>query len=129
MSIMISSTTDIKTVIEYLQWIQDNIEEIQDLPDMWVKSVDVDLNSGFYEFNELFGLCDNVLCDHLEQQDIDIMCSEWSECADTVTYPCDDREDFVNDVNLYRNPKRLRLIEHCIKYLKTELEKRDAQED
>ena len=126
---MISSTTDIKTVIEYLQWIQDNIKEIQALPDGWVKSVDVDLNSGFYEFDALFGLCDNVLCNHLEQQDIDIMFAEWSECADHVMYPCDDREDFVHDVNLYRNPKRLRLIEHCIKYLKTELEERDAQED
>ena len=57
------------------------------------------------------------------------MFSEWSECSDHPLYPCDDREDFVNDVNLYYNPKRLRLIEHCIKYLRTELEKRDAQED
>lgn len=129
MSIMISSTTDIKTVIEYLQWIQDNIEEIQALPDCPVLSVDVDLTSGFYEFDQTLGLCDNVLCHVLERQDIDGMFRAWSECADHVMYPCDDREDFINDVNLYCNPKRLRLIEHCIKYLQTELEKRDAQED
>lgn len=123
---MISSTTSIKTVIEYLQWIQDNIAGIQALPDMCAEPV---LTSGLWEFDQTLGLCDNVLCNHLEQQDIDIMFAEWSECADTITYPCDDREDFINDVNLYRNPKRLRLIEHCTKYLKTELEKRDAQED
>ena len=126
---MISSTTDIKTVIEYLQWIQDNIEEIQALPDGCAESVDVYLTSGLCEFDPCIGLCDNVLCHRLEQEDIDIMFSEWSECSTSITYPCDDREDFINDVNLYCNPKRLRLIEHCIKYLKTELEKRDAQED
>ena len=126
---MISSTTDIKTVIEYLQWIQDNIEGIQALPDGYAESVDVYLTSGLCEFGPCIGLCDNVLCHCLDQQDIGIMFSEWPECSDHPLYPCDDREDFINDVNLYCNPKRLRLIEHCIKYLQNELEKRDAQED
>lgn len=125
---MITSTTDIKTVIEYLQWIQDNIAEIQAIPSRRVESVDVDLTSGFYEFDQTLGLCDNVLFDHLENTDIEFMFLAWSECESEV-YPCGDRADFIRDLNLYRNPKRLRLIEHCIKYLNTELEKRDAQED
>ena len=126
---MISSTTDIKTVIEYLQWIQDNIEELQAIPDGYSGSVDVYLTSGWWEFRADFGLCDNVLCDHLESHEIGILFNAWPECSDNPVYPCDDREDFVNDVNLYLNPKRLRLIKHCIKYLQDELEKRDAQED
>lgn len=125
---MISSTIDIKTVIEYLQWIQDNIIVIQALEEGCPAAVDVTLSTGVYEFDHTLGLCDNVLSDYLYESEIRYMFLEWPECASKM-YPCDDREYFVNDLNLYCNPKRLRLIEHCIKYLQAELEKRDAQED
>ena len=125
---MISSTIDIKTVIEYLQWIQDNIVGIQTLRDGCSESVDVTLTAGVYEFDHTLGLCDNVLSDYLDESEIKYMFLEWPECGSKI-YPCDDREDFIKDVNLYCNPKRLRLIEHCIKYLQAELEKRNAQED
>ena len=125
---MLSSTTNIKIVIEYLHWIQNNIEMIQELPVVCYDFVEVDLPVGFYEFNQTIGLCDNILFDQLDGREIDTMFLEWSECYNE-TYPCGDRDDFLNDWNLYRNPKRLRLIKHCIKYLQDELEKRDAQED
>mgnify|MGYP005831645473 CR=1 FL=1 len=101
---------------------------IQALPVSWADAVEVDLPVGSYEFRHYFGLCDNILCDQLDDLDIDYMFLDWSECNDEL-YPCGDREDFIKDTNLYLNPKRLRLIEHCIKYLQDELEKRDAQED
>ena len=126
---MLSSTTNIKIVIEYLHWIQNNIQMIQALPVSWADAVEVDLPVGSYEFDHTLGLCDNILFDQLENLDIDNMFLEWSECASSNIYPCGDREDFINGANLYLNPKRLRLIKHCIKYLQDELEKRDAQED
>lgn len=125
---MLSSTTNIKIVIEYLHWIQNNIQMVQALPVSWADAVEVPLPVGSYEFDHTLGLCDNILYDQLEIKDIDIMFLEWPECVNDV-YPCGDREDFCNDVNLYLNPKRLCLIKHCIKYLQDELEKRDAQED
>lgn len=125
---MISSTTNIKIVIEYLHWIQNNIQMIQALPVSWADAVEVDLPVGSYEFDHTLGLCDNILFDQLAGGDIDTMFWDWSECADGM-YPCGDRVDFIKDANLYRNPKRLRLIKHCIKYLQDELERRDAQED
>ena len=125
---MLSSTTNIKIVIEYLHWIQNNIEMIQDMTRKWFDAVEVDLPVGLYEFNPTLGLCDNILFDHLDELEIDTMFLEWAEC-NNERYPCGDRDDFLNDRNLYRNPKRLRLIKHCIKYLQAELEKRDAQED
>lgn len=125
---MLSSTTNIKIAIEYLHWIQNNIQMIQALPISWADAVEVDLPVGPYEFDQAIGLCDNILFDQLEGQDIDNMFETWPECHDLV-YPCGDRVDFIRDANLYRNPKRLRLIKHCIKYMQDELEKRDAQED
>ena len=101
---------------------------IQDLKRSWFDAVEVDLPVGSYEFSHIYGLCDNILSSQLEDVDIEGMFSAWPECVDK-TYPCDDREDFIEDRNLYLNPKRLRLIKHCIKYLQDELEKRDAQED
>lgn len=125
---MLSSTTNIKIVIEYLHWIQNNIEMIQALPSGSCDTTAVDLPVGYYDFRHVNGLCDNILFDHLSIPEIDTMFLEWSEC-NNERYPCGDREDFIDDLNLYRNPKRLRLIKHCIKYLQDELEKRDAQED
>lgn len=125
---MLSSTTNIKIAIKYLHWIQDNIEEIQALPDCGSESLDVDLDSRFYEFSPYFGLCDNALCGELADCDIETMFLAWPECVSKM-YPCGDRIDFLNYANLYCNPKRLELIKHCIKHMQTELEKRDAQED
>ena len=125
---MLSSTTNIKIVIEYLHWVQNNIEMIQELPAVCFDVVEVDLPVGYYEFNQTNGLCGNILFDHLDELEIDTMFLEWSEC-NNERYPCGDRDDFSNDANLYLNPERLRLIKHCIKYLQDELERRDAQED
>ena len=125
---MLSSTTNIKIVIEYLHWIQNNIQMIQALPVSWADAVEVDLPVGSYEFDPTLGLCDNILFDQLDIWDINHMFLDWPESASKI-YPCGDREDFINSANLYLNPKRLRLIKHCIKYPQDELEKRDAQED
>lgn len=127
---MISSTTNIKIAIEYLHWIQSNLDMIQGLPHEYYtyKAVPVDLPVGSYEFQQALGLCDNILMDVLEYEDATDMFVEWPECK-SKTYPCGDHEDFVFDVNLYRNPKRIELIKHCIEYMQDVLEKRDAQED
>ena len=125
---MLSSTSNIKIVIDYLHWIQNNLQMIQAIDDIWFDAVEVDLPVGSYEFSHINGLCDNILFDHLENLDIDNMFLAWSGCVNEI-YPCGDRGDFIEDKNLYLNPKRLRLIKHCIKYMQTELEERDAQED
>lgn len=127
---MLSSTTNIKIAIDYLHWVQSNLDMIQDLPDAWGydSDVPVDLPVGAYEFHQCLGLCDNILNDVLEYEDTVDMFLDWPECK-SKTYPCGDHEDFVEDVNLYNNPKRIELIKHCIKYMQDVLEKRDAQED
>lgn len=127
---MLSSTTNIKIAIEYLHWIQSNLDMIQGLPDEWGYDSDipVDLPVGFYGFQPCEGLCDNILMAVLEYEDTVDMFVDWPEC-NSKTYPCGDHEDFVADVNLYCNPKRIELIKHCIKYMQDVLEKRDAQED
>ena len=131
---MISSTTNIKIAIEYLHWIQSNLGMIQGLPDELYydgdsgSAVPVDLPVGSYEFQQSYGLCDNILMSVLEYEDTVHMFLDCPECK-SKTYPCGDHEDFVEDVNLYNNPKRLELIKHCIKYMQDVLEKRDAQED
>ena len=127
---MLSSTTNIKIAIEYLHWVQSNLDMIQGLPHEYYtyKAVPVDLPVGSYEFQHALGLCDNILMDVLEYEDATDMFADWSGCVSKI-YPCGDHEDFVFDVNLYRNPKRIELIKHCIKYMQDVLEKRDAQED
>lgn len=127
---MLSSTTNIKIAIEYLHWIQSNLTMIQGLPGVYTLTdlVSVDLPVGSYEFHQCLGLCDNILMSVLEYTDTVDMFVEWPECVSKI-YPCGDQEDFVEDVNLYHNPKRIELIKHCIKYMQAELEKRDAQED
>lgn len=128
---MISSTTNIKIAIEYLHWIQSNLDMIQALPDVIdgdYSAVPVDLPVGSYEFEQCFGLCDNILMSVLEYEDTVDMFLDWSECK-SKTYPCGDHEAFCDDRNLYLNPKRIELIKHCIKYMQNVLEKRDAQED
>lgn len=127
---MLSSTTNIKIAIEYLHWIQSNLDMIQGLPAEYDcnNAVPVDLPVGSYEFQQCLGLCDNILMDVLEYSDITDMFLDWPECS-SKTYPCGDSKAFCAEVNLYHNPKRLELIKHCIKYMQDELEKRDAQED
>lgn len=127
---MLSSTTNIKIAIEYLRWIQSNLDMIQGLTNEYYtyNAVPVDLPVGAYEFQQCLGLCDNILNDVLEYEDTTDMFLDWPECTSKI-YPCGDHEDFVADVNLYCNPKRLELIKHCIKYMQDVLEKRDAQED
>lgn len=125
---MLSSTTNIKIAIEYLHWIQSNLDMIQGLPDGYGSAVPVDLPVGSYEFQKCDGLCDNILMDVLEYEDTVDMFLDWPECV-TRTYPCGDHEYFGAYVNMYQYPKRIELIKHCIKYMQDILEKRDAQED
>lgn len=126
---MLSSTTNIKIAIEYLHWIQSNLDRIQGLPDDCEAAPEpVDLPEGSYEFHQCSGLCDNILTSVFDYEDIYDMFLDWPACKSKV-YPCGDRKDFTQDRNLYRNPKRLKLIKHCIKYMQDVLEKRYAQED
>ena len=125
---MLSSTTNIKVAIEYLHWIQSNLDMIQGLPNGAINSTVVALPVGDFTFSTLYGLCDNILEQVLDSYDVEEMFEAWSDNAGAL-YPCGDRIDFLNDRNLYRNPKRIELIKHCIKYMQDVLEKRDAQED
>lgn len=126
---MLTSTTNIKIAIEYLHWIQSNLDMIQGLPDDdETDHVPVDLPVGYFEFHQCDGLCDNILKDVLEYEDTAAMFVDWPDYVHKV-YPCGDREDFTHERNLYHNPKRIELIKHCIKYMQDVLEKRYAQED
>lgn len=125
---MLSSTTNIKIAIEYLHWIQSNLDTIQALPDGAMNYTVVALPVGEFTFSTLYGLCDNILEQVLDCLDVEDMFEAWLDNEGTL-YPCGDRTDFLKDRNLYRNPKRIELIKHCIKYMQDVLEKRDAQED
>ena len=123
-----SSNNDLYSVLLYLQRVLDNLEYIQNVEDPRVSvysdeldEIDTDLC-----FVPELGLCDNVLYRYLSQREIDDLFLSWDGFGGNLTYPCDDREDFINrdSVNLYLNPKRISLIEHIIACINTELELR-----
>ena len=123
-----SSNNDLYSVLLYLQRVLDNLEYIQNVEDPRVSvysdeldEIDTDLC-----FVPELGLCDNVLYRYLSQREIDDLFLSWDGFGGNLTYPCDDREDFINEdsVNLYLNPKRISLIEHIIACLEMELELR-----
>src|SRR5690554_44390 len=95
--VMISSTTNIKVAIEYLHWIQSNLDMIQVLPDgnYCDNVVPVDLPVGSFEFHPCCGLCDNILTSVLEYEDTVDMFVDWPEC-ESKDYPCGDHDDFVD---------------------------------
>ena len=123
-----STTIEIRNTLLYLQWIIENLEYIQNVenPSISIYSDGLDEIDTDLSFTPELGLCDNVLYRYLTQRDIDDMFESWEDFCGNLTYPCDDRADFINEVsvNLYLNPKRLSLIEHIIACLEMELELR-----
>ena len=125
-----SSDNDLRSVLLYLQWVLDNLEYIQNVenPSITMYSDGLDEIDTDLCFVPELGLCDNVLYRYLSQREIDDLFLSWDGFGDNLTYPCDDRADFISrdSVNLYLNPKRISLIEHIIACINTELELRDG---
>ncbi len=123
-----SSDHELMAVLLYLQWVLDNLEYLQNVEnpahtiyDGELEVIGIDLC-----FIPDHGLCDNILSVYLYKREIDAMFEAWDEFSGNLTYPCDDREDFIADdpVNLYLNPKRISLIKHIIACINMELEVR-----
>jgi len=123
-----SNDDEVLAVKRYLQWVLNNLEYLQNVEDPSItiysdvlSAIDSDLS-----FIPDHGLCDNILSLYLYQREIDAMFESWDGFAGSLTYPCDDRADFIADdpVNLYLNPKRVSLIKHILECLSKELEAR-----
>lgn len=125
-----SNDDELMAVLLYLQWVLDNLEYIQNVehPNITMYSDELSAIGSDLNFIPDHGLCDNILSVYLYQREIDAMFESWDGFSGNLTYPCDDRGDFVADdpVNLYLNQKRVSLLKHIIKCINTELERRDG---
>lgn len=123
-----SSTIELRAVLLYLQWVLDNLEYLQNVenPAHTIYSDELEEIGTDLCFIPDHGLCDNILRVYLYAREVDAMFEVWDEFSGNLTYPCDDREDFIADepVNLYLNPKRISLIKHIIACITMELELR-----
>lgn len=125
-----STDHELMAVLLYLQWVLDNLEYLQNVedPSVTIYSDELEEIGTDLCFIPDHGLCDNILSVYLYQREIGAFFESWGEFSGNLTYPCDDRDDFISDepVNLYLNPKRISLINHIIACINTELERRDG---
>lgn len=123
-----SNDDDLSIVKRHLQWVLDNLEYIQNVenPSSTIYSEELSAIESDLSLIPDYGLCDNILSSYLDQRDIDAMFESWEGFSGNLTYPCNDRADFLADepVNLFLNPKRISLIKHIIACIDAEMESR-----
>ena len=94
---------------------------------MWVESADcasITVPNTSRVFNVDYGLCPNVLDVHLDTEYKYTMFEAWEDYSGSTCYPVGGKEEYEgsNSANLYCNPSRMELAEHCLAYMVKDLQ-------
>ena len=113
--------TELQACIKDLQYVLTNW-------DVWVASEDLtrieDVPTTRGVFDVDYGLCPNVLDVHLDGEYKSAMFEAWEGYSGSTCYPVDGGEEYeeTHIANLYCNPKRMELAEHCLAYMTKDLQ-------